>query len=134
MPKAEIDLVVLQGGKLTFVECKEDGRHLENPEKAVEFAVQLAELVSISEHYGVERILLTTSTSFPEDKSPLMDQISADSDVELVWLDSETILDPNPFHPLSYVGGDPSDYARPEGWSDQYLQWVQRSVTDSISR
>ena len=117
-----------------FVECKEDGNVLNDPENASEFAVQLGELVEVAEHSGVEQILLTTPTCFPADKSSLIDWIPKDSQVSIVWLDGESILDPRIIHPLSYLGGDPSDYSKPDGWADEYLEWVGDTLVSPTFR
>jgi len=113
---------------LVFVECKEDGNVLDDPKEASEFALQLGELVEVAEHFGVEQVLLTTPTSFPADKSSLIDRVSKDRKVSIVWLNGESILDPHIIHPLSYIGGDPSEYNKPEGWADEYLEWVGHTV------
>lgn len=131
--KVEIDLVVLRGEKLVFVECKEDGKVLDNSKNAAEFSLQLGELVEVAEHFGVEQILLTTPTRFPADKSSLTDRVPKDCQVSILWLDGETILDPHIIHPLSYIGGDPSEYTKPEGWANEYLEWVGRSIVSPTS-
>ena len=132
--KLEIDLVVLRGENLVFVECKEDGNVLDDPKEASEFALQLGELVEVAEHFGVEQVLVTTPTSFPADKSSLIERVSKDCQVSIVWLDGETILDPDIDHPLSYLGGDPSEYSKPEGWADEYLEWVGQTVASPSFR
>ncbi len=127
----EIDLVAMMGGTLILAECKESAGHLEDPEKASEFAHQLGDMIVLADHLGAAQVLVASPTHFPEDKDPLIAQIPAEHSVKISWLDSRDLLDPNVmFHPLAFPTADGSRIDKPVGWKNDYRDWIRRSVTD----
>ena len=129
--KKEIDLVALRGRDLVLAECKESTEHLAVPEKAAEFASQLADTVVLADHLGASQLLIASSTTFPVQKETLLRGVPADHSVELVWLDGRDLLDPHFFaNPLAFLGAG-GGAGKPEGSETDYLDWVRRSVTDT---
>ena len=92
--RVEIDLVALWGAKPVLVECKESAEHLADPERAKEFAGQLADQVKLAEHIDARKLIVATPSRFPEDKSALTGQVPGGSTVKIEWWDKETLLDP----------------------------------------
>ena len=117
----EIDLVALRHGRMLFFECKESGEQLGEPDEAAKFAQQLSELTVVADHLGASRVVNATTTAFPEDKTPLSTGLSPDRKAEVEWWEGEVILDP-----YRYAVGEER---RPEGWPDQYLNLVSRTLS-----
>ncbi len=113
----EVDLVALRHGKPILVECKESGESLHDPERASAFATQLAGLAALAKHLGASRIVNATPTAFPEDKTPLMEQMPQDLEVEVEWWEGENLLDPYPI-----------ERRRGEGWPEEYLDLILRGL------
>lgn len=130
-PHKEIDLVAMMGGTLIIAECKESAGHLAKPEKVSEFAQQLGDVVVLADHLEAARVLVASSTPFPEDKDQLVAEVPAEHSVDIRWLDSHDLLDPNVIlHPLAHPTADGERIDKPEGWEDDYLEWVRTSVAD----
>lgn len=113
----EVDLVALRHGRPILVECKESGESLHDPEQASAFAVQLAGLAALAKHLGASRIVNATPTAFPEDKTPLMEQMPQNPEVEVEWWDGAYLLDPHPI-----------ERRRGEGWPEEYLDLILRGL------
>lgn len=130
----EIDLVAMRGSSLILAECKESTEILTEPDEAASFACQVGDLVVLADHLGAAHLLVTSSTTLPEDKGPLLAEALATRSVKISWLDSHHLLDPNfILHPLSHLPATGERYYEPEGWEMNYLDWAWRSVTDHIS-
>jgi hypothetical protein len=128
-PNKEIDLVAMRGESLILAECKESTEHLAQEEDSTRFARQLGDLVKLADHLGASLLLEASSTTFPEDKSPLLKEVPTDHLVDLRWLDGHDLLDPNfILHPLSYPPATGERINKPEGWEEDYLDWVRRTV------
>lgn len=129
-PDKELDLVVLRGSDLVLAECKESTEHLVEPEKASEFARQLADTVVLADHLGASQLLVTSSTTFPVEKEVLLQEAPADRSVELLWLDGRALLDPHFFwNPLAFLGAS-GGAGKPEGWDDEYLESLRIGLPD----
>jgi len=127
----EVDLVAMLGDVLILAECKESAEHLSNSKGASEFARQLGDLVELSDHLGASQLLVSSSTCFPDDKTTLLSEVPADRSVDIVWLDSRDLLDPNiVLHPLRHQTAAGWRADKPEGWANDYLDWVRRSVAN----
>jgi hypothetical protein len=127
----EIDLVGMRGGNLILAECKESVRSFAEPEEAAAFARQLGDLVVLADHLRASQVLAASSTAFPEDKDPLLAEVSSQSSVDIMWLDDHDLLDPHMFfHPLNYPTATGKRADKPEGWDTDYLDWARRSVTN----
>lgn len=127
----EIDLVALRGNSLILAECKESGETLSDPTEASLFARQLGDLVVLADHLDAEQLLITSSTTFPENKESLIGEVPAGYSVELTWLDGYDLLDPNlVLHPLAHPLPTGERHNKPSGWEIGYLDWVWRSTTD----
>ncbi len=126
----EIDLVAMRGGELILAECKESAEHLSELKEASLFARQLGDLAVLAEHLGASRLLVASSTEFPEDKDALLAETPSDASVEINWLDAYDLLDPNIIlHPLSHPTATGERDRKPERWETSYLDWVRRGVT-----
>ncbi len=126
----EIDLVAMRGSNLILAECKESTEHLSEPGEASLFAGQLGDLVVLADHLGASQLLVASSSMFPEHKDPLLADVPADHSVDIGWMDGHELLDPNFFlHPLSHPTAMGQRANKPEGWKNDYLDWVRRSVT-----
>jgi len=127
----EIDLVAMRGGDLILAECKESARPFSEPEEAAAFARQMGDLVVLADHLGASKLLAASSTAFPEDKDPLLAEVSPRSSVDIVWPDDYDLLDPNfimnPFH---HPTATSRRVSKREGWDTDYLDWARRSVTN----
>jgi hypothetical protein len=129
----EIDLVAMRGSSLVLAECKETTEILSEPDEVASFARQVGDLVVLADHLGAAHLLVTSSTTLPEDKGPLLGEVPAKRSVEISWLDGHHLLDPNfILHPLSHPPVTGERYEKPEGWETDYLDWARRSVTDHI--
>jgi hypothetical protein len=127
----EIDLVAMRGGDLILVECKESVDHLSEHGEAAAFARQLGDLVVLADHLGASQVLAASSTPFPDDKETLIADVPSQRSVQITWLDSRDLLDPDfPLHPLRYPEVADRRIDRPEGWDTDYLDWVRRSITN----
>lgn len=127
----EIDLVAVHGSDLVLAECKESTEHLCDPEKASRFARQLADSIVLADHLGASRLVIASSTAFPEDKASLLREVPAGHSVELLWLDERHLLDPNFFaNPLSFPRVD-GGVGKPEGWEKEYLKLLGAALSDS---
>jgi hypothetical protein len=71
--------------------------------EAAAFARQLRDLAVLAYHLEASQLLVTSSTSFPDDKEPLLTEVPSRSTVNIVWLDDHDLLDPDfVLHPLRY--------------------------------
>jgi hypothetical protein len=122
--KIEIDLVALWGAKPVLVECKVSADHFNDPNKAAEFAGQLAKQVKLAEHVGARKLIVASPSRFPEDKSILTDQVTEGSTVEIEWWDKEVLLDPIYF--LADVKANDAEKG--------HLEWLGSSLTDPSER
>ncbi|CAN5906842.1 hypothetical protein BH23ACT11_BH23ACT11_00550 [soil metagenome] len=117
----EIDLMALWGGIPVLVECKVSAEHFNDPNKAEEFAGQLAKQVKLAEHIHARKVIVAAPSRFPEDKSILTRQVPEDATVEIEWWDEETLLDP------LYLANDlKTDDA--ERW---HLEWLSQALAAS---
>jgi hypothetical protein len=132
-PKKEVDLVALRGRDLVLAECKESTEYLAAPEKAAQFARQLADTVALADHLGAAELLVASSTTFPVGKETLLREVPDNHSVKLLWLDGSDLLDPYFFaNPLTFPGA--SDGARkPKGWDEEYLELLRRDLADTSS-
>lgn len=121
-PHKEIDLVTMVDGSLVLAECKESTGYLHDSEKASRFARELADSVVLADHLGASRLVMASSTTFPDDKAPLLRKVPEGHSVELLWLDERDLLDPHFLNPLSFQGAGGS---KPEGWEADYLKLLQ---------
>lgn len=127
----EIDLVAMRGGNLILAECKESALPFSEPEEAAAFARQLGDLTVLADHLGASQVLAASSTAFPDDKDPLLAEVSPNSSVNIVWLDEHDLLDPHMFfHPLNHPTASGERADKPEGWDTDYLDWARRSVAN----
>jgi hypothetical protein len=123
----------MRGSSLVLAECKETTEILSEPDEVASFARQVGDLVVLADHLGAAHLLVTSSTTLPEDKGPLLGEVPAQRSVEISWLDGHHLLDPNfILHPLSHPPVTGERYEKPEGWETDYLDWARRSVTDHI--
>jgi hypothetical protein len=127
----EIDLVAMRGGDLILAECKESVDHLSDHGEAGEFAKQLGDLVVLADHLGASQLLVASSTPFPDDKESLVADVPSRLSVQITWLDGRDLLDPGfPLDPLRYPEVADRRIEMPEGWDEDYLDWVRRSITN----
>ena len=83
----------------------------------------------LAEHLGASRLLITSSTEFPEDKGALLAEVPPEGSAEIGWLDAYDLLDPNTFlHPLFHPTATGERVGKPAGWETGYLDWARRSV------
>jgi hypothetical protein len=94
LDKIEVDLMAIRLGKLILVECKESGERLVEPNEAREFSGQLARLARLAEHLAASRLVVATSTTFPEDKEPLLVGLTEGWAQKVEWWDADRLLDP----------------------------------------
>ncbi len=120
----EVDLVALYGGTPVLVECKESAAHLWTPQGADEFADQLVDLIKLAEHVGAPKVIIASPSRFPEDKSRLMNEVPAESDIEVEWWDDEVLLDP-----LYFLEDTKANEA--QRW---HLEWLAGSLAAKSER
>ena len=90
-------------------------------------------MVVLADYLGAAHLLITSSTTLPEDKGPLLAGAPATHTVEISRLDGHHLLDPNfILHQLSQPPATGERYDKPEEWETHYLDWVRRSVTDHL--
>lgn len=129
--KKEVDLVALRGDDLVLAECKESTEHLAVPEKAAEFARQLADTVVLADHLSASQLLVASSTAFPVDKETLLHEVPDNHSVELSWLDGHDLLDPHFFaNPLMFPGAS-GGAGKPDRWDEEYLGLLRQGLTDN---
>jgi hypothetical protein len=123
--------VALRGRDLMLAERRESTEHLAKPEKASEFARQLADTIVLADHLGAAKLLVASSTTFPVKKEAFLQEIPADHSVELVWLDGRDLLDPHFFaNPLTFPEAS-GGAGKSEGWDEEYLESLRIGLADA---
>ena len=125
----DIDVVVMRNDKLILVECKESAEFLDEPANVPKFAKQLSKRYEVASHMGASHLIVATSTRWPPEKGPLLQDVPSNPSVEIQWWDERYLLDPHfAFPRVSHPGAE-----TPEGWADMYLDWVARNLALELS-